>query len=521
MKLGLRSVCVMLTIALALGIFGCAGLAESLKTKLSILAATHSWTKDLNAIPFLAEISDAVGVEVEWQQIRSGWDEKKNTILASGDVPDIFLSAAINSADIAAFTNLFLPLEDLIAEYAPNIQRMFDDSPTLKAMATSMDGHIYGLPSSMPARPNSYNIFHINKTWLDTLGLDMPTTFDEFYEVLKAFKTQDPNGNGKQDEIPFDWGPDRYPGRCLFTAMSMIGAYGRYSEDFTGDYTGALDGKFVYLPATEDYKNLAIYLHKLYSEGLINQEVFTEDYSQWQQKAKDPEFAMVGASMGWSSEDRFSRYADQYVCLMPLAAEQGISPIWPSHPARTKMTVNRAQITTKCADPVTAIKWLDQFYTDDMSIAAYFGSFGLCVEKEGDHYTVVKAPEGMSQDEFKWTNALSDNAPIYVNAELESRLTVTADLVKRVEDDQLYAPYFTDEKSILPILQFTADEESELAIIKTDVNKLADMKWAEWITRGRAEEQWDAYIEQLKLMDLERMEEIYQSRLDEYYANMG
>ena len=482
------------------------------KPVLKVLAVTHSWTKDLEEIPMLTNLADEVGVTIEWEQIRSGWDEKKNVLLASGDTPDIFISA-INDGDIASFPNLFLPLNDLIEQYGSNIQRMFSEAPDTKALAMSLDGNIYGLVSVIPHRPSSYNTFSINKEWLDTLKLKQPETFDEFYQVLTAFKTQDPNGNGEADEIPFDWAPER----GLFTAMSLIGAYGNYAEDFSGEWFSAKDGQVVFLPTTEDYKNLVIYLHKLYSEGLINQEVFTQDYSQFQARSKDTEYAKVGATMGWSIEDRFgTQWKDQYEIQLPLAAEEGIKPIWPANKIRTKYLTNKAQITTSCKNQEAAMRWLDGFYSEDMSAQGYYGSFDICVKKEGNQYTVLDPQDGMGADEWKWTNALVDNGLMFVSDDLESRIKAPSSITERVEQDALYAPYFPDDSDILPVLKFTSDESSELSIIKADVFNWVDSNWAKWIANGGVEEEWASYLEQLNNLDLESMISIYQSRYSEY-----
>jgi len=489
--------------------------ASSGKVSLRVIAITHSWTKDLNEIPMFNKLAEEIGVKIEWEQVRSGWDEKKNTILASGDVPDAFIGWGINDSDISTFSNVFMPLNDLIEKHAPNIKRMFEEQPDVKALATANDGNIYGLPSVIPHRPNSFNIHSINRVWLDELGLETPTTFDEFYNVLKAFKEQDPNKNNKQDEIPFDWAPDR----GLFTAMSMIGAYGNYAEDFSGDWTAAKDGKFVFLPATEDFKKLVSYLHKLYREGLINQEVFTQDYSQFQAKSKDPEYEIVGSTMGWSLEDRFGPvYAKDYEVLLPLTAEKGIKPVWPAHPARTKYLSNVAQITTKNKNPEITMKWLDGFYTEEMSAQGYYGSLGVCLEKQGDKYIVLPPQDGMGADEWKWTNALVDAGLMYVSPDLDKRIVPPASIAERVAHDALYEPYFPDSDDILPILKFSKDDMSELSIIKTDILKMVDIKWAQWIIEGNVNEEWESYLNQLESMGLSRMSEIYQKYLDEYHG---
>ena len=74
----------------------------------------------------------------------------------------------------------------------------------MRQMVTNPDGHIYTQPGKKPLRPKGCDTPFINKAWLDRLGLEIPTTVDEWYEVLKAFKEQDANGNGMPDDTWYE-----------------------------------------------------------------------------------------------------------------------------------------------------------------------------------------------------------------------------------------------------------------------------------------------------------------------------
>ena len=88
----------------------------------------------------------------------------------------------------------------------PNVAKMFEDHPELRVLSTDENGAIYGIPNYRSLWPRTNRVLYINKTWLDNLGLQVPTTMDELEEVLIAFKNEDPNGNGDtKDEIPLDF----------------------------------------------------------------------------------------------------------------------------------------------------------------------------------------------------------------------------------------------------------------------------------------------------------------------------
>lgn len=478
-----------------------------------VLVTTHAWTKDIEDIPSFQELSEKTGVKVVWEQVRSGWEEKKNAILSSGDVPDVFLGGAITDADISAYPELFLPLNDYVEEQAPNVMRMFEEKPDTRMLAVFTDGNIYGLPSVKFHRPDSTSMMMINQDWLAALGLETPRTLEEFRDVLRAFRDGDPNGNGKADEIPFDFSNNR----GLFTAMNLIGAYGKCAEDFSGEWFGMAQGEILFLPVTEEYYQLTGYLHSLFEEGLINPEVFSQDYSQFQQKSKNPAAMTVGATLGWSIEDRVGPdYADSYQVLLPLRASEETEPFWPSHPARCKYETNRVVVTANNPYPEETMRWINEMYGEEFSVQAIYGSFGIGVEKKEDGYEVLPAPGGKTADEWKWINSLGGNAVCFASDELDSRLKPPASIALSLEQYRQYEPYFQPEEDILPRLKFTKEEADRLAIIKTGILKLVDEKWVKWIAYGGIEEEWEEYLQEIRSLGLEEMMEIYQNELERY-----
>lgn len=99
---------------------------------------------------------------------------------------------------------ILIPLDELIIKYGPNITQMFEEHPEVKASITAPDGHIYALPNFNQGSLAKTPTWWYNAEWLEALGVtELPTTTEGFYELLKRFKTEDPNGNGEADEIPF------------------------------------------------------------------------------------------------------------------------------------------------------------------------------------------------------------------------------------------------------------------------------------------------------------------------------
>ncbi|WP_232313111.1 extracellular solute-binding protein [Paenibacillus sp. P22] len=146
---------------------------------------------------------EKTGIHIEWEEIPGESSaERKNVMLASGKLPDAFYQTGFSSSELVKYgeQGLFLPLEDLIEQHAPNLKQWFEKNPEVKKAITMPDGHIYSLPYIDTALPYRSIRLYINKTWLDNLGLQVPKTTDELQAALKAFKEKDANGNGDPND---------------------------------------------------------------------------------------------------------------------------------------------------------------------------------------------------------------------------------------------------------------------------------------------------------------------------------
>lgn len=504
----------LLTLVCAVVFVGGAAAQASIR----VLANTHAWTKNVTEIPYLQKIEADSGLKVTWEQIRSGWETKKSVVLASGDLPDVFL-AGLSDQDIILNADNLVDLGPLVDKYAPNIKKMFQEMPDSKLISVFPDGKLYSLPAVRPFRPDSFNVMFLNQKWLKKLNLKTPTTLDELYTVLVAFKTKDPNGNGKADEIPMDWwaGAGGNGGsRGLFSVLSLLGAWG-VADDFSGDLVAVTNGKVRFLFAEPEYKALVTFLAKCWKAGLINPEAFTQDYSGMMAKAQGPTTSTVGFAFGWSATDRFGKWADDYQVLPPLRALATVKPVWPTQVARVKMGTNLFVMTKKNRFPVETIKWIDQFYSEDNSIQGYYGSIPEFVKKTAQGYTIVAAADG-NQDRQQWTNSLVDNSPLYSSQALEKKTTVPPSVTRRMKEDAVYQPFEPNLKDIYPLVKFSADEIDQMSLIKTDVFKLVDQKFAEWVFKGTIDSEWTGYVSQLNKMGLATMTSLYQKAYDKYYA---
>ena len=247
--------------------------------------ATHGpWEKML----VFQEVEKKTGVHIAWETpSESMYEERKSIIFATNELPDAFFRGRLTSRELMMYgaQGMLIPLNKLIDKYAPNIKKALRDYPTVRQSITSPDGNIYCLPEIKGyegARVNGPA--WINQKWLDALNLTMPTTTAQLYTVLKAFREKDPNGNGKQDEIPLATSRNFAVANQAPPIIHFLrGSWGLGNRGVSGTADFDLDkkGKLRYIPVDGRYKELLAYINKLYTEGLIDKETYTQERAQF------------------------------------------------------------------------------------------------------------------------------------------------------------------------------------------------------------------------------------------------
>jgi len=230
-------------------------------------------------LPIFQQISEETGVNIEWERImQSDWDTKMNLMWSSGDYPDVIFGY-VDVEKYGVQEGVLLPLDDLLEKYVPNVtERMAMENTDVTAAMRASDGNLYAVPWMSAEGAIVQRHTFINKTWLDALDLEMPTDIESLTEVLRAFKTQDPNGNGEADEIPFVGEIEA----ILYDSLPMFGIP-RFGNDMYID-----DNKEVhYAPIQDEYRACLEWMHLLYSEGLLDPDVMTNDSSMINLKLAD------------------------------------------------------------------------------------------------------------------------------------------------------------------------------------------------------------------------------------------
>lgn len=470
------------------------------------------------------EYEEMTGIHIEWEEVpSSGWSEKIQLVLNSFDLPDVIYSGGISASDAARYgaEGVLLPLNDLIEEHTVNLKYWLEQRPDIKKLITSPDGNIYGLPSIDESLSTQVaGVLGMNMTWLENLGLEIPTTIDEFTEVLRAFKTKDPNGNGIADEIPLTFRSTNSSDRTTWIG-SFFGPFG-VVDDAT--HIMVKDGKVIFTPEQPGFKAALEYFHSLYAEGLMDAESFTQDDSTFFAKARSPEG--VGASYVFSTFDldQNDNTYNNYDLIDPIKGNDGTAMVNLAAYV-SGLAQNRFMITADCADPVAAIKWIDYWCDNgENALTVRFGYEGDTWKWLDDSKEKFTELSESAKTGDKTTQAYVSQYTPYTNA-------VMWELQDLWRKKQNSAPYFIEraEKAngsyraaavteMWPMVAFEDEANERFSEIETDLKSHIENTMTTFIVNGFTDADFDAFLQKCKELHCDELVQIYQDRYDKFMA---
>lgn len=471
---------------------------------------------DPNEKLIFERLEDQTGVQIEWKNYTTdSFAEKRNLAIASGEHPDAILNAALNDNELLklAKDETIIPVEDLIEQYMPNLQEVLEKAPEYKTMITAPDGHIYSFPwieelGSDKESIHSVDAFPwINVEWLNELGLDMPTTTDELKDVLVAFKENDPAGDGKTIPMSFiinGGGED----------LSFL--FGSFGLGDNWDHTVVTnDGEVVLTAAEEGYKEAIKFFNELYEEDLMDVEAFEQDWNTYLSKGREDRY---GLYFTWD-KGNITGMNDKYDLMPALVGPDGQKNV-----ARTNgMGFDRGRMVITSANQnleLTA-KWIDQLYDPLQSVQNNWGTYGDETKQnifELDESTKMLKHlplEGTAPVELREQTSIG--GPLAILDEYYGTVTTKPDdaawrldLMKEVMVPDMKAD------NIFPRVFLSVEDSERISTIEADLIPYIERKRAEWITNGKAEEEWADYLAELERLGLSEWLEIKQTGYDQH-----
>ncbi|MCK9252047.1 MAG: extracellular solute-binding protein [Clostridiales bacterium] len=457
--------------------------------------------------PFWQAWQEQTGVKLELQEVTDF-----SLLLASGDYPDIITSGAWGSYSggiaKAIDDGIVMPITDYLDTLAVNYkERLMSNEEWMKG-ATTPDGQFpgfYHLRSNDPGVSNSYGMI-MRKDWLDDLGLSAPVTADEFVNTLTAFK------NDKSAASPFS---------IPIGELRNMGNWGILTSPYGLVSTGYFhtDGKVHYGAFEASYKDYLVWLNKLFADGLLDKNFLTLDTAT---KNSNIMNGISGATGGYAGggigvwmgtmKDKDPKY--ELVGVGSLVANAGDKALFSQRQALVPGQLS--VVTTSCKNPEIAVQFLNYGYTEPGDLLMQFGVEGKSFEmRDGKPYytdLVLKNPDGLP-----FAQALSqydfcpENGPYIQGGEFcfqsYSDIQNSALAVWKDSDvmDHFIAPVTIDPK-----------DAEEYSTITSEIFTYINENFALFVTGEKPISEFDAYIDTLKSMKIERMLELYQNAYDKY-----
>ncbi len=459
----------------------------------------HIWEDNL----FFQRMEERTGVHFTFDQSTEydAWQQKKEAMFASGDLPDVLFKAELSAEEIVRYyeAGQLVDLKPYLESCMPNLSALLAEHPQWAEAITLPDGSIPALPALNPLQSN--NAMWINRTWLDNLGLDMPTDAASLTEVLRAFQTQDPNRNGKQDEIPLSF-MGMWDLRFLGHAFGLVSNdYGVYLDD-QGQVQTTLNDD-----ANRDF---LAWLNSLWEEELLDQDGFTTMDSLRQITDSNAEMT-YGVFFAPTPLNLVPASAlNDYELLPPLSynGEQVYRDLLGD------VVPGAFAITSACQDPETLLRWVDYLYSVEGSRLAQSGleDVEYTLNADGTWYWIDSIETVANSVLANATIADGANTPGYFPVELQ--LTYDSSDTQRIVSAMQQLKSYTVQP--YPIVYLSAADQARVDEIQLELGRWSETAMIRFVTGDTplTDESWAAYTAQLDTLHLQEMLDIWQNAVD-------
>lgn len=470
---------------------------------------------DLGDTPFAKSWAEATGIQVDFLHPPTGQTaEAFSLLLADGDLPDLMEynwsgnypggpQKAIKDGNI-------LRLNEIFEQYCPNITKYLAENPDVDRMIKTDEGDYYAFPfiRGDEGLLNTIGLM-LRGDWLEELGLEVPTTIEEWETVLIAFKEE------KGATAPFTF---EYNNGSLNNVNPFA-----YAFDTTRVFYLGEDGKVHYGPGEENYKNFLETFNRWYEMGLIDQDLASMQADQVNAKMTSGE---AGASIGWAgsrmgtwinaaqkTDPNFNLVAAPFPTVEKGAQPQ-MGQIENKYPGSASVA-----ITTSCENVELAARLLDYAYGEEGHMLFNFGVEGVSYEIINGYPTytedIINNPDGWS-----FAQSLAANIRGNYNGPFVQDIRYLEQYYQIDSQKEAIGIWGATEavKYAVPPITPTEEESKEYSVIMSEINTYRDEMTLKFIFGTESLDNFDKYLDTINQFGLERALEIQNAALERFYA---
>lgn len=456
---------------------------------------------DFEDMKWIQEIIRKANVKIDMELLDTATfgDAIRPRLAAGTDLPDVIQLPSKDEDMTYIKSGIFLELTDLYEKYAINLNWRFEDNPTVKPQITTPDGKIYYVPVINMSRDYIPNLL-INEPWLKELGLSAPTTTEEFYEVMKAFKERDPNVNEEADELPFYVNGTGY--------LKKFAAF--WGLDLAYTYVVGEDGKLENSYVTDRYKDFLEYMYRMHEEGLLNNDFATNTNDMLNERMANNQIGCTIHYINFAHTFALLLKPDIdvendpliMVPMLPLQGPYGHRLYYGHDPVAGFFAINK-----NVEHPEAVFCFMDYLFSEEANNLMYYGI-------EGEDYEIIDGkikPDLEKRSKDNYATRMGNNFGGFPRILLAAHRDVSYMPDIAVWNKQIR------EYNKLPdnISTFWLPDEVEIMQqYGTDLGTYLNEMFVKFITGEVDLAAFDDYVATAKSMGLEELLRIYQARYD-------
>ena len=476
---------------------------------------------DTNMYKLWLEEQTGLNIEITWLPLKDAEAIARQQLEDGVDLPDAYIG--FSNYELFSYSNIqalgergvIIPLNDLIEKYGTHTKELWRelDEFGIERYMKSADGNFYFMPGFSSSTITRFRqIMWLNTGWLTDLKLKIPTTTDEFRNMLLTFKEKYPgcipmagteDHNSKQ---PYDF---------LFNAFIY--------NDIRNSRMLLTNGVVGFAPIRDEWRDALIYMRGLYDDGLYSPLSFVQDNQQMMQMANDPDDvlgAFVSPGITLTVYQNSPEIMERYIGIGPLKGPDGVQYTTVFSPL-----VRAAGVITKaCQHPEEVFKLFDLMLSEEASLMGRYGEYGVDWEFAGEgEISIYGTPATIRIIEQIWNTPqnkhISQIGPYVSRPKFSGGVTwdgnTTDGEYMNAQASLLHRDFEPEE--YLVTLIFYPEEEMRIKQIRSDISAYVTETIIEFISGVRDihdDNEWARYLRGFKELGLEEMLEMAQTAVD-------
>ena len=474
---------------------------------------------DLNEAEAVKYLEELTNVHIDFTNFTSdNYKDQYSLMVASGDMTDIIYAAAGSypgGASAAVEDEVLINLDEYM-EYAPHYAAMLEEFPDVRKAIYTDEGYLPAFYSIYDENARFSSGMVVRQDWLDELGMNVPVTYDDYHDVLSAFKSEyncaSPILMGYNGMIGGDW---------LIAGYGVVGMlFATPFDNYMPFYVDGTEVKFG--PMEEGYKEYLTMLNQWYSEGLFS-EKFLQD-TNGNMMSADYINQIIGGDVGMavvatsSVEGLANSAVDENFELTGVAdAVKNEGDLVNFGAELSHIGAEMLSISTSCEDIELAMRWIDVGYTE---VGAYISNYGV----EGYSYEINSdgVPEFtdlvINNESLTVTEAISVYTPRFMSAITYVSASDCLYTEKTFEAMKAWGSNRSGEGTYPALAIMTADETDTFNTTWSDIAVVVTESTVKFITGDRDLAEYDDFVSTLESMGIEECISLKQDAYDRYLA---